>query len=45
MCMISYNGKGGLNTLAVGLDKRLSTLRQLPQDDVVLIRAYTEQHP
>ena len=43
--MITYNGKGGLDTLAVGLDKRLLTLRQLPQDDVVLIRAYIEQHP
>ena len=40
--MISYNGKGGLDTLAVGLDKRLLKLRQLPQDDVVLIRAYVE---
>lgn len=43
--MISYNGKGGLDTLAVGLDKRLLKLRQLPQDDVVLIRAYVEKHP
>lgn len=42
--MITYNGKGGMNTLAVGLDKRLSTLRQLPQDDVVLIRALSLIH-
>ena len=27
------------------LDKRLLKLRQLPQDDVVLIRAYVEKHP
>ena len=43
--MITYNGNGGMDTLAVGINRRLSTLRQLPKDDVMVIRAYVEQHP
>ena len=45
MQMITYNGNGGMNTLAVGINRRMSTLRQLPQEDVMLIKAYAEQHP
>ena len=45
MRMITYNGNGGMDTLAVGINRRLSTLRQLPKDDVMVIRAYVEQHP
>ncbi len=28
MCMITYNGNGGMDTVAVGLNERGSTLRQ-----------------
>lgn len=45
MCMITYNGNGGMDTVAVGLNERGSTLRQLPEGDVQLIRAYAGQHP
>lgn len=43
--MITYNGNGGMDTVAVGLNERGSTLRQLPEGDVQLIRAYAGQHP
>ena len=43
--MISYNGKGGLDTLAVGLDKSCSSCDSCLRNDVVLIRAYVEKHP
>ena len=42
--MITYNGNGGMDTVAVGLNERGSTLRQLPEGDVQLIRAYAGQH-
>ena len=43
--MITCNGNGGLDTMAIGVDKRMRVLSRLPKEDAAFIRAYTERYP
>lgn len=42
--MITCNGNGGLDTMAIGVDKRMCVLKRLPKEDAEFVQAYVEQH-
>lgn len=42
--MITCNGNGGLDTIAIGVDKRMRVLSRLPKEEAAFIQAYTEKN-
>ncbi|MCH4179337.1 MAG: leucyl aminopeptidase family protein [Megasphaera sp.] len=43
--MITCNSNGSLDTMAVGVDKRMLVMSRIPREDAQVIQAYVEKHP
>ncbi|MCH4167582.1 MAG: leucyl aminopeptidase family protein [Megasphaera sp.] len=43
--MITCNSNGSLDTMAVGIDKRMLVMSRIPREDAKVIQAYVEKHP